>query len=505
MEKHLFNILSNHNQTILSILDIISENNRWYSVTELSMQLNVVERTVQRYLNQLEEIVATYNEGDRQTIKLSYEKYKGAYLEIERGSNFIDFKNYILSNDESILILKEIMFEDFDSVKKYAMKNYVSEGMVRRSLKKIKDFLNLYHIDLARNSFKLIGEEKQIRLVAFILSWVTFKGISWPFDSISQDKVYNSVDTFSQAMKLDISIIHRKQMAYILAINLIRLRKNHIIKLEESWKNYVDLNSIKESVPFLKSFMSEYNMHIEAEVYYYIVLMQTKAKIYDSEELKKRIITYHKKKNSDIYQATNLFIQQFESNFSPIPIELEKQFFITSFCAHIFAKLFKNINMDIDGHPLFEDIDEDFPILKDRISLLIDELYQLSGNSIFLEKQFLMQKYLLLFSSFLPLTSYEPPIYIYLESDLPSFIKQNITTRLTDRFKHDFNLTFLPRSKRDDADLIFTNIPNLIEEKNRFEDNLLLFDFPLKSRDIVELEHKLKLNIQKKSHNLSEI
>ncbi|AQP53470.1 hypothetical protein CBF34_08185 [Vagococcus penaei] len=501
MEKNIFNLLNNHNKVILNMLEIISENNRWYSVNEISLQLNVVERTVQRYIHQLEDIVAEYNTEKRQQITLMYEKYKGIYLEIEQGSNYIDFRNYILENDESMLILKKIMFEEFDSVKKYAMTYYVSESMVRKSLKKIKDFLNLYNIDLSRNSFKLIGDEKQIRLVSYIIAWVTFKGVTWPFNTIDQRKIYQTVDGFSNAMKLNVSDIHRKQMAYIFAVNLLRLRKNHIMPFEKSWDNYVNLSMLKESIPLLKSFMADYSVHIDAEIYFYVLLMQTKVKIYESNELRDRILGYHKKMNSDIYRATELFVKQFESELTEIPYEIKERFFVTSFCAHLFAQLFTQINMDIDGHPLFELDDNEFPTLRGILSKFIDDLYEQSQNPLFLEKGFLIQKYLLLFSSILPLTHYEPAIYIYLETDLPYFIKQNIMVRISDRFKHDFNLSFLDMSQKDKADIIFTNVPNLIEERQRFTYGILLFDFPIKLRDFIELEKKLQIVVQKKVTN----
>ena len=161
MEKDIMNLLDTQNQVMVNILDLISDNNRWYTVNEISMELMVVERTVQRYIHRLQELVNDYNEEKHHLVVIHYEKYKGVRLEIDSGSNYMELKSYILENDETMQIFKLIIFEEFESISKYAADNYVSESSIRKSLKKIKQFLSNYQLSLSRSSFRIEGEEKQ--------------------------------------------------------------------------------------------------------------------------------------------------------------------------------------------------------------------------------------------------------------------------------------------------------------------------------------------------------
>ncbi|MGX7148439.1 helix-turn-helix domain-containing protein [Enterococcus ureasiticus] len=499
MEEDIFDLLEDQNKIMLKLLEIISESHRWYSVNELSLRLNVVERTIQRYIHQLEDTVAEYNEVKDSYIQLNYEKYNGVQLETESGSNYIEFKTYILETDETIQILKKIMFEEFYSVKKYAMTYFVSENAVRKSLKKINVFFDLYSLSLSRSSFQVMGEEKNIRIIAYIIGWVAFKGVIWPFDSIDQRKAYQTVDNFSEAFKLKFSNIQRKQMAYMLAINLIRFRKNHVIELDPEWKNYVNLPALMQTLPVMTDLVEMYHIHVESEMCFYVLLLQMKIKVFESEELKQRVFDYHEKCQSDIFQATHLFVKRFHEKLMPIPEELRERFFLTSFCAHLFCKVFNQLQVDIDGHQIMHEADYDYPALKEKLNSFINELHEETGITLFLSHEFLAQKYILLFSSISPLNYYEPPIRIFLDSDLPFFVKQTIITKISDRFKHDFNIIFLKDQQLQQSDIVLTNIPNTIEEEQRFTYKVHLFDFPIKLRDFIEIERKLKLVAQLKS------
>lgn len=497
MEREIVNLLGQSNKIMLDILSLIVENNRWYTVREISISLDVVERTVQRYIHQLEELIDTYNQGREQTISLSYEKYKGVLLEIDTGSNFIELKGYIYGKDETIQLFKSILFEEFVSIPKYMADHFMSEAAIRSSFKKIRVFLSRYYLRLSRSTYQIEGPEKQVRLLMYVISWVMFKGVVWPFGSIESKKIYDSVTVYAKVHNIEFSEIQRKQMAYMLAINLIRLRKRHVVPMEENWRRYVDIPKFMKNEVFIKEFMKEYSVHVESELYFYAIQAQIKVKMYEDPIFQKDTISFHEAHDSHVYQATKLFMTRFSETFKPIPKELEERFFITSFSSHLFCSVFKRIHVDIDGYYLLKEVDGRYESLKKELSVFIDQLYEETKLPLFLEKRFLLQKYLLLFSSVLPLTHFEPKLYLYLDTDLPYFVKNDIRNRVIDRFRHDFNVRFVLEDEKEKTDIILTNIPNTIEEQERFSYRVQLFDYPIKTRDFSEIEYKLK----RTSHN----
>ncbi len=492
MEKDILNLLDTQNKIMLNILDLVSESHRWYTVGEISQELSVVERTVQRYIHRLKEMIDDYNKEKEHHIALSYEKYKGVLLEIDSGSNYMELKSYILENDETMKIFKLIIFEEFQSIQTYATTNFVSESLVRKSLKKINEFLKIYDLSLSRSTFIIKGEEKQIRLIVYISAWIIFKGVTWPFDFINQEKIYLSVDSLSEELNLGFSVIHRKQMAYMLAVNILRLRKKHVIEMEKEWKDYVNLPKLIDKFPVLNEFIADYNIYIESEIYFYLVLLQLKTKFYESKSYKEKVLNYHKKMNSNVYQATEIFIQTFEVEITEISEELKDKFFVTSFCAHLFCHLFTNTQVDMDGYMIFSDLENEYPNLHNKLLDLLKKMYEKKSEALFLNEKFLLQKYMLLFSSMRRLTHYEPKIELFLDSDLPYFVKNNLKKQIVNRFEYEFNLAFIETNEKRTADLILTNIPNVLEEKLRFSQKVHLFEFPFNQRDFLEIERKFR-------------
>lgn len=491
MEKDIYMLLDNNSRNVLSILEIISEEDRWYSIIELSTKLNVVERTTQRYIHQLSDMIDEYNQTQTECIVLHYEKYKGIYLEIENGSNYNHFKNFILEQDETLHILKEIFFEEFQSVTRYSLEFFVSESKIRKSLKKIKHFLEIYNLSLSNISFQLAGDEKQIRLVSYVLSWVCFKGSEWPFDSINEMKVYESIDNFSETFEIPMSETQRKQMAYLLAVNLMRFRKNHMVLIEPEWKDYVNIEMLMERFPALKEFVLKYNIHAKSELYFYALLIQIKVKMYESLNLKQAIFMHHQQQQSDVFVVTKVFLTDFHHQLVEIPQRNYERFFITSFCAHLFCKLFKQICVDVDGHYVYKTEQDHCVGLCTKLDQFIDDMYTKTGNDIFREDRFLMQKYLILFSSIQPLTYFEPPINILVETDLPFLLKQNMLNSIQVRYQNKFNLIFLTDSHLGQADIVVTNIPNIVTNKQHSPYDIHYFDYPIRTRDIIELDKRI--------------
>lgn len=495
----MFRLLNSTNQQLLEILSLIAENKRWYSTKEISLYLNVTERTAQRYIQQVRDMSEEFNQLSSVKVVIDYEKYRGIYLDSESG--YIDLKNYIYEKDETIQLLKYIVVEDGVNVERYAIEHYVSVNAVKSSLKKIKVLFELYDLSLSRQTHAIIGNEKQIRLIIYIMMWTLYKGIRWPFSTINEIIIYQTVDLFSETNHLQFSIIQRKQLAYVLATNLIRLRKKHFVVMEDEWKNYVNIDVLLEKLAFLKSVMQEFHIYSEAEIYFYAVVAQIKTKFYESDVFNKEILGYHKQQQSDVYQATIQFIRLFQSTFTDIPTDLKERFFITSFCAHMFCRLFKSVHVDVDGYYVINEVSDRYPVLRHNMLKLINTLHQTTHNELFLMEEFLLQKYILLFSSVLPLTCYEPEIAIYLDTDLPYFITRDIEERITYRYKYEYHIVFKTLNHEEEIDLVLTNIPNTLEENNQYSSHVQLFDYPIKERDLIEIGKKCQLLAQEKSQH----
>ncbi|HAK1493031.1 TPA: transcriptional regulator, partial [Listeria monocytogenes] len=105
-----------------------------------------------------------------------------------------------------------------------------------------------------------------------------------------------------------------------------------------------------KSLTKIKAVFESLNIQKESEIYFFYLLMETRPKLYENKEVARRALEPHKKNNSDVYAATEVFIRVFSEEMAPIPQKKYDLFFNSSFSAHLFCTLFKHFSADINGY-----------------------------------------------------------------------------------------------------------------------------------------------------------
>ena len=262
-----YDIVGQTTRNIKQILEIISEEKRWYTILEISERSNMITRTVQRYIRELDERIRNFNDDN---IQLLVTKNKGVFLELHPGANLPGFSLFLLEDNITIDLLKSLFFENFHSVKKFAYDNFTSETTVRRLLKMFQEIAEPYNIYLTRETFTINGKESQVRLFIYIIFWKVYRGATWPFETINRKLINSHIDKGAAILKLNLTAVHKQQIAYILAINIIRIRKKHFIEKEERWDNYINLEEDYLDYKKIKTIFEDMNMGSDGEIFFFI-------------------------------------------------------------------------------------------------------------------------------------------------------------------------------------------------------------------------------------------
>ena len=475
MEQEILELLDKKNKFSCWIIDFSQSENDWLSVYNLSEKLEVNQRSIQRYIHDLEEKIEEFNLETGANVCIEYNKFKGIRITYGTSAAF-KLKNYIIDKDDTITLLNQLIFSKISSIKKYSEENFISEYSLKKSIIKVEELLAGFRIKLATHKTILEGKERNIRMFIYVFLWTLYKDTEWPFSYISEEKIYNSVDNFSKNGQLNFTSINRKQMAYLMSVNLLRNKKKFYIKKDAEWDNYVNIEAMKRD-PVIIQGMENYQYYFEHDIYFLLLLVQMKYRIFKSDLLRERIFSYHKKMNSDVYIMTKQMMKLFEEKFFNIPEDRKDVFFTYSFCAHLFCKVFKSIRFDIDGYDILVKNDTS-PKLLEKLNDFLDQLADEHGSPIFLEKPFLIRKYFLLFSYFETTTIYETKITVGIDSDLPFFIRETIKKDIQRNFENRYNLE-LAESDEKPIDVILTNMPSLHEE----EKYVCVISYPLQSKE----------------------
>ncbi|MBA3925831.1 helix-turn-helix domain-containing protein [Listeria rustica] len=486
MKNDIYRAIDQSTTNSMMILRMISEESRWYTVNELSERLDMIPRTVQRYLVDLLEKVDGYQDDK---IQLHTAKNKGVFLEIMAGADVVGFELYLLEDNVTFMLMKAVFFEEFTSVKRFAMDNFLSETTVRRTLKTFQELLEPYGISLKRETYELVGTETQIRMFAYSVFWRIYRGALWPFDIVDQETIEDATERVSTSLRLNLTHVQKNQIGYILAINIIRIRKRHTVDMNPNWKNYLDLDNDFKRLNKMKAVFESMNIQKEGEIYFFYLLMETRPKLYENSELARRIMAPHQKNESDIYLATEALMRAFSAEIIDIPEKKKETFFKNSFCAHLFCTLFKSFSVDINGYEYLHRVAEYYPNLFGKLDELLDELYEETRNELFLEKQFLLTRYALLFSSIKPLTYFEEQVQIVLDTDLPKLAENNLRHQIDDTLKYRYKVHFLNKNSAHQADVILTTIstPMMMEQYHRGK--ILYIGPELSARDFANISN----------------
>lgn len=501
MKNHLFLILTKKSQKIISLFDLLINEDRWFRISEISNHLDLATRSTQRYVTDLFDIIHNYNELYGDTIELLLTKNNGVKLIVTNGMmSFWNFIRYITINDEIFELSRSIIFGQFKNPILFASKKNLSHAQVTSSLKKFNEFCTLSGVSFSNTDYEVVGNEKSIRIITYSMTWFLNRGNFWPksHSEIDETKLSGVVNRLIEKYNFKIVSSKKRKLTYFIATNLLRIRKKKSVTMQDEWIDFFE-DDLSGIVGMVTELYREYHVYNKAEIYFLSTYWQSETKLYMYQNLDDEVLHIHKKNQSTMYQITKTFYELFSTKIIRIPPKTKDKLFKDAFFSHLNCSISKTNDYFNFDTILLQTNSTIYPFLKDKLLALIDELYDITQNPVFFNKEVLLRVYMLIYSSIKSLTDYEPAIYIYLETDLPSTEEVCIKNYILDYFQSAFNLIFIDCKLSKKADIILSSIP-LIEEEDHYLIKVMSdLKAPVSHRSMKNLEEKLFQISQNKS------
>lgn len=488
MNLKLQELVTNKKQILLQIIKLISEEERWYSIQEISTSIQLVERSVQRYVNDLYDTVNECNDQKNDHFSLQMKKNKGIQLVIAQNENTATLEKFIYESDETVHLLMALLFETYHSTFEYSKNTGLGNHTIINSLNKIKSFLHPLNLTVSVKDFCIIGSEAQIRIICSSLAWYLFNSEKWPtiFHQVDQSKIEAAIDGMSESLHLDIPTIHKREFTYMMVTNILRYRKGNTIDYRSEWNQYVPMDKNFELNRIVETMYKSFHIFSYSEIRFVVLNLITKPFIYAVPYLKKDIMNNLLKNNSDIVATTDLLINEFNQLYQ-IPLKDYDDIYFYILRGHLIGKIYKQADFNFSGHNLKNNIPLEFPAYHAYATNFINKLWLMSKDDLFLETEYLIELYFLILS-FTQLTAiFENPVILSLESDLPEICEKHIEEFIRNQFKHHFNIMFTKDKMLQRPDLILTNI----SLKNTNDTPFLVIDYPISDRSMIEIKEVL--------------
>lgn len=490
MKSKLIKISDSKNQVLIDILHIISESERWYSLKEIASAINLSDRSSQRYVNQLYDIVISYNNEKKKFFSLLMKKNHGIKLLINSQANVEFLVNYILQEDENIKLLTALLFKDYETMVDYTNQNFLCTYSINQACIKCNNILSLFSLKIDKKNFELNGSESNIRIFIYNFCWSLYNSESWPecFEIVSCHEIESDILYLTEALSIPIiNPIKLKKIMYCLTIFLIRCNKKKIVLSENLRRNvpiYMNESDNPVLIDIVSNIFNKHSIYNQDEIYSFILYLLCGSGIYRSPYIKRNILEYHNKINSEVFQATILFFNIFQKNISMISEEDFDTSFEFIFRSHLKVSMYLELNIEFEKTYFSDDTLDNYVIYSNKMKEIIEMMKNQQDLILFKEVIYLSQRYIMLFLSLDFQKNYNKLISIKLDTDYPSVYEDFIKKYLRDYFKYDYNLIFIDNNYYQKPDLILNSLP----ESYLYEQRVINITYPICDRDLEKIQ-----------------
>lgn len=494
MKNQLIEISESKNQVLINILQIISESERWFSLKEIADLINVSDRSSQRYINELCDVVIAYNKKNKDYFSLITKKNYGVKLLVSSHASVEFIVNYILQEDENIKLLTALLFEDYENITEYSERNFLAKYSINQACNKCNDILKCFSLKVDKKKFKLSGLESNIRIFMYHFCWELYNSEEWPerFQFVNYHEIESDVLYIAEALSISImNPIKLKKIMYCLTIFIIRYNKKKSIVLSDKLKKNVPVYINESDNPVLIDIVSHifekrviYNID---EVYSFILYLLCGSWIYRAPYLKNNILEYHHRINSDVFEATTLFFDVFQKNVSIISVEELESSFEFIFRSHLKVSVYLELQIKFEHSYSLGEVSESYMNYLSKMIEIINQMKEIKNLKIFEYKTYLSQRYIMLLLSLDLQKSYNKPIHIKLNTDYPSIYEEYLKKYISDYFKYDYNLKFIDNSYFQKPDLILNTQPEI----ETYDKKIISIDCPMCERELEKLQGNL--------------
>lgn len=363
----------------------LATKNDWVVSAEIAQYMGVSQRMVRKYVKQINE-----DESQEITIISSTKGYRISQKEQAERIEESERPKLPETNEERIRFMTYKLLTHNTQAIHYshlAGELFVSELTIKNDLRKIKDFLEKYGIQLKRREgfVEIIGKERDKRKVMRELAFEEAGSKLFSFEDVTEFNIGISRVAI-QSMVSDILEKHRyfinEYMMNDLILHMIiaihRIQQNHEIKRIDQKeqvfqaKEYAIAKEIAEAIEQFLQMTFEEN-----EIYYLALLLIGNTSILNYDNIK--LSELNEYIDQEYLELVEEIIKEVYSNYY---IDLWEEQFIVKFIIHLRNLLNRASYKKYSRNPLTEEIKFSYPLIYDISVFIAGELKQKTGIDI---------------------------------------------------------------------------------------------------------------------------
>lgn len=493
----LENLIDNVTKNKLEVLTEIKNSHGYISYDRLAQNTQFEKRTTRKYVDALFLDYQQFNNDklifkikNDQEVKIEYSSYK----------EFSGFKQYITEHTFTITFFKDLLLGEDFSLLELSGKFFISEATIKRRIEQLNKMIAKYDLKIKSKKarLRLTGPESQIRQYAYTFFWALYKGKKWPFSHVPKERPEKMLETvFGHAEEIR-NLSNIEAIYIVIAINLTRYNRGYTFHFSRKWLR----NFFTEEYLNSEKYWPEMYHISEDEALFLLILAQMNTKFYLVDELRIPVVEFHQTEKTAVHRSVEVFFSYFSKEFTFIDEQKKEALYSYILSYHLFCFVFDGFETGTNGYIGSKKITSDFPNLSKKLYRMIDDLDQETKNEIFKQKEFLYERYAMVYSTLDKLAKFEPPISMFIDTDFPKLVEESLKIRLERYLGNDFNIHFMnvESRKQDEAvDVILaTNFVEAFEQMTE-EENIIYISGDLDLEDLLRIIAKIQTVVKVKS------
>lgn len=226
-------LLSKKQDKLLKLIEMLSEDKRWYTLQDLTDTFSCTERMIKNDLAEIKELFPQYNLiSSHKGIKIVYEDN----LSLE-----IAYK-YFYDNSLNFKILNYVFFHPNINIEDLANEFYLSVSSLYRIISDINNTIKLhYSVFISKNPVKISGKELDVRYFFSQFFAENHYFFDWAFPDIDEKALEEFVIYFFKNSGFPMSFSIFNTVKVFTAVNIERIKDNNSNENDAFLKNKIDL------------------------------------------------------------------------------------------------------------------------------------------------------------------------------------------------------------------------------------------------------------------------
>lgn len=202
----------------LQIVEILSEEDKWFKLDDLAINLNCTEKTIRSDIQYLNSIFPL-------GWSIETVKGKGIYVHKPTNSSIEDIQTIFINEAFSYKVIVFILFNNISVLSDLSKEMYVQYNTIYKILDRVEVILSTYNLNLSRNPLQINGKEKYKKiLLNTVMLDLYFQKNEWPFKEYSYNHLYELVSKTTEKYELILNPSVTKK--YLICIGVILNRLN---------------------------------------------------------------------------------------------------------------------------------------------------------------------------------------------------------------------------------------------------------------------------------------